>query len=104
MNRNCASLPYLYFYLPVFHVEISSLPCQISLSIHIYPHKELHEGTFAIDINLWTANDLNELIFTENSATDRFHDTLQFSISTSSQKISDHQKILQLKAMIILEK
>ncbi len=73
------------------------------MSIHVHRHQEFHEGSLAVDINLIAWNDLNKLIFTENSAANGI-DSPGIPPSTSSKKVCDHQKIYQMRVTVILYK
>lgn len=72
------------------------------MDIHVHPHQQLHEGTFAMDAYLFATDDLDQLLLTVNGAADRVH-TSVVSISTCGQKVGDHQQVMQARIRITLK-
>ncbi len=85
----------------VFPVIIGPLLCLVTMYIHVHPHQQFHEGTFTINADVLTADDLNEFFLSVDGAANSINASI-VTISTGSKKVSDHKQIAQTRVRIIL--
>ena len=73
------------------------------MHVHVHPHQQLHEGTFAVNADLVTTDDVDELLLRVDGAADGIDPSI-VAISTRSQEVRDHQQAVEARIRIILNR
>ena len=71
------------------------------MDTHVYPYQQLHEGGFAMDADLITADDFNEFFLSVDGAADSVNTSI-VTIGTCAKKVGDHKQTTQTRIRIIL--